>query len=723
MRMTYLGIFQKVFDWVWDKILGPLIGWLTDILSSVLSWVFKEVLVPVLKIVFDAVLPEILDMLKTIFASIFYYIFAYLCKLIDYVSIAFDIFIGTRDVTYTNGAKVTEGPLLNVFFSMPVVNKAFWVIMVTGMGIALVLCIYAVIKSTIDMDFENKRPVGAVMRSMFKCFVNFLIIQLTVLIILNIAGGVMNTIILATQEKEGERPATMGCILFGVASLDASKHDSDNISYTGAGADPTQNFLLAGNRGAFYTGEIDYMNTDKVNALFYYEKFDYVVGFIVAIFLLTIMVICCITFVKRLFEILILYLVSPFFISTMPIDDGEKFKKWKEMFIAKVFSGYGSLLAMKLYLLLCPIIVDNSISWGGDETSVASSYIIKLLFLVGGAYSMTKVGPMITTMLNYQAGQSEEATSSYIGGKAFGMVASGTGAVMSGAAKITGKAIGAPYRVFKNMGGNSNGKEADKEDPKSLTDKGGLDGSGKAAGGSGKGGGFGKGSGSHGGSSSGGMKPGGLNSSKAKSNSDDKKDIGKRDSALKDLGNKNKSEKDAQNKLEMSKRENKKEIDDENFRKTFGISKSEWKQVESDKQFKNTFGVSQSDWLKQKERDEQYLKTFGISKSDWDKEKESKKSDNSSNNNGNQTGKTMSYGNKTGLSMPNTGFQSNGSQNFSSGVNKNNPTEMNKASGSGGSLKYAEIPGLSIGGPLQVNSKSLELKKGNLGNGNLNLKK
>lgn len=445
MRFAYLGLFEKVFNWVWDKILSPIVNWLSDIISKVLSWVFREVLVPVLRVIIDAVLPEILDLVKEILSGILYYIFSYICKIIDYITIGFDIFIGTKDVTYTApGAAAKTGPLLNIILGLPAITKAFWIITGVGLGIALILCIYAVIKSTLDFDMENKRPVGTVMKSMFKCFVTLMTTQLMVLFILYISSIIMSTFEVAVNAAQADKPQSMGCIVFAVSSLDASKTPSDNISYTNA--DKSKNYLTLNARGYFYVGHcgekvFDYTDVDLVEEYFDLAKFDYLVGFIVSLFLLVIMVTCCIVFVKRVFEVVMLYLVSPFFVATMPIDDGEKFKKWKEMFIAKVFSGFGSLLAMKLYLLLCPIIVDNSITWGTDNTTLASAYLIKILFLVGGAYTMTKVGPMITTMLNFQAGQAEEAVSSYVGSRAFGMVSHGVSAAVMGAAGLAGSAF------------------------------------------------------------------------------------------------------------------------------------------------------------------------------------------------------------------------------------------------------------------------------------------
>lgn len=108
------------------------------------------------------------------------------------------------------------------------------------------------------------------------------------------------------------------------------------------------------------------------------------------------------------------------------------------MFIAKVFAGYGSVFSMKLYLMFCPIIIGNSIQWGSDATSKDATYFIKLIFLVGGAWAMLKTGSMITSILNTQSAQAEQATADYIGGHAGQMTAQAAGAVASGAGSVIG---------------------------------------------------------------------------------------------------------------------------------------------------------------------------------------------------------------------------------------------------------------------------------------------
>lgn len=442
MTMVYLGLFSKIFEWVWNKILNPIVQFISWLLGKLFEWIFNNLIVPILTMVLKTVLPWFLDLLKDIFSGILYRILSWIFKMIDYINIAFDIFIGTSKISYQG----REQSLLNAMISVNLISKAFWIITALGIGIAMLLCIYAVIKSTMDFDFENKRPVGAVMRSMLKCFFQFLTIPFFVIFILQLSGIVLSVFDTALSDSSAGGKQTLGCIMFGITSLDASLHiNTHNLSDTNFRRD----LLTDGIRGEFYYGNKRYMDIDEVRKYFDLSKFDYLVGISIGIFLAVILLICCITFIRRLFELLALYLISPLFVSTMPLDDGEKFKKWRDLFIAKVFSGYGSVLSMKLYLLLCPIILGNSIQWGSDSTSKDATYFIKLIFLVGGAWAMLKIGPMISSIINMQSGQAEQITADRISGKTGETIANTTQWIAMNTSAKAGAKIGALKQDIK----------------------------------------------------------------------------------------------------------------------------------------------------------------------------------------------------------------------------------------------------------------------------------
>jgi len=178
-------------------------------------------------------------------------------------------------------------------------------------------------------------------------------------------------------------------------------------------------------------------------------SFDYLIGFIAAVFLLFTIGVCLIIFVQRIFELVLLYIVSPYFVCMIPLDDGEKFGRWREMFVAKCFTGFGSAIGMRMYLMICPLVMGNQIRFG-TAVSPEMDYMMKLFFLAGGAWAVFKSGSLITSLLSYQAGMSEANTAAVASGMLYSYTA---GAVI-------GKGKQAISSVFSGRRGGHGGAGA-----------------------------------------------------------------------------------------------------------------------------------------------------------------------------------------------------------------------------------------------------------------------
>ena len=219
MELAYLGLFTKIFNWVMDKIFDPVFKFISDLLSTVLSWVFNEILAPILFPILEKVLEFAIDLYKTIYSFQIYSLFAGVLKIIDYLEIAFDVFIGRRDVTYvTDSGQKISGTLLEILVQHELVMTVFWALTLAGIGIALMLTIFATAKSAFDLDFENKRPVSKVLTAMMKCFIQFFMVPLFVYFMLIIATDILNITIDAIS---GGVDTTLGRIIFMIASLNA----------------------------------------------------------------------------------------------------------------------------------------------------------------------------------------------------------------------------------------------------------------------------------------------------------------------------------------------------------------------------------------------------------------------------------------------------------------------------------------------------------------------
>ncbi len=110
------------------------------------------------------------------------------------------------------------------------------------------------------------------------------------------------------------------------------------------------------------------------------------------------LIMCSFTFVKRIFDVLLLYIVSPLMISTMPLDDGTRFKQWRDILISKVLAAYAIVLTVNLYFMIVPtIIINPGVIF--SQTSTIANGIIQLIFVIGGAFALHGSNAMFGQLL------------------------------------------------------------------------------------------------------------------------------------------------------------------------------------------------------------------------------------------------------------------------------------------------------------------------------------
>lgn len=438
MEFVYMGIFSTVFKWVFDKILSPVFSFVAKLVSTVLTFVFNNVLMPLLTAVFKPLILLTFSLLKQIWCGVLLSIFTTILKVIDYLGTAFDYMTGISDVVYKNESM----PLLDAVFSVDGLRKAYLIISFIGLGIALMLTIYATVKSTLDLDFENKRPVSHVLSQFFKCVVNLFLFQLIIIFVIKLSGLVLRGINTAMNNFNANgTSSTIGRMIFTVTTMDACKINPDlNIS----GKDSASVAVDDSIRKFFYSSETRYyVDTNTIKKFFDIVKIDYLLGLILSIAMVIIMAVCLVIFVQRLFDMLLLYIVSPFFVAMIPLDDGEKFSRWKEAFIGKTFSGFGMIIGMKLYLMLCPVIVGGQMKF--SVTSTEMDYLAKMVFLIGGAWAVLKSGGLVTSLLSQSAGMEEAQTSAMVSGAAGNYL-------MGAASKVTNTVKSAAFKGLSSLG-------------------------------------------------------------------------------------------------------------------------------------------------------------------------------------------------------------------------------------------------------------------------------
>jgi hypothetical protein len=156
-----------------------------------------------------------------------------------------------------------------------------------------------------------------------------------------------------------------------------------------------------------------------------------------------------------------LYVTAPLFASSMSLDEGSRFQGWLSSFVMQLLGSFGCVVTMRLYLLMVPIITSKEFNFfqgenlGGFVDGLGLDYFAQLVFLLGGAWAVSKANTLIVGALSNNPASSVLEADSMAGGVAgkltgayakafYALPKWGMGKAMDAAVrKFTGGAVGA----------------------------------------------------------------------------------------------------------------------------------------------------------------------------------------------------------------------------------------------------------------------------------------
>lgn len=141
--------------------------------------------------------------------------------------------------------------------------------------------------------------------------------------------------------------------LKNTATLSSNSDFEDQFLYPFGGRDS-----FIGNYPPSSFRTFDKNNVQQV--WYYYDlwSFNFVIcigGLVVAAKLL---IYLCFGLMKRIFELVVLFLIAAPISSLMPLDDGAALKKWREKFTSKVIAAYGPIVGLNLFFVILPFITE-----------------------------------------------------------------------------------------------------------------------------------------------------------------------------------------------------------------------------------------------------------------------------------------------------------------------------------------------------------------------------
>ncbi len=470
-----------------------------SVIEDFLVDVFNQYLVPVLMIAFDTVWDLMMGLFLAWLYHIFFVMFTFLLKIVFILEKIFDVFSCTTGVYVMDesGQMAATSGFVDVSKNASLVDvlmqSDYIVQAVLGMTAgAFVLCfivtIFAVIRSMGEGIGELKRPVSHVLRQTSRACLTFALIPLTCIFVVKLAGVVITTVTLympnnidgsankqATQlvsealsngpeaPRRGSKQSQIEKAIAAAktATPNAETRACDLIYYL------TVNDALRNKaNGEYYLSGQHFQNTKAAIDDVDVSRINWLYAFFEVLLVIIIFAKLIIECMVRVFMILILFVVCPYFVALMPLDDGAKFKRWKEMFVAFTISVFGPILSMKTYLVLLPYLVTgtaidlgfetgnyatwsagiNSFMTGTQETPVGLELMIfRLFFIAAGGYAVYKSQNLMLDLINPEVAKFLSSSSSVVD------------STLAGGAKKTKKLA---LAGIKKLGGKSGGKSS-----------------------------------------------------------------------------------------------------------------------------------------------------------------------------------------------------------------------------------------------------------------------
>ena len=289
-------------------------------------------------------------------------LFLWILKLVDGLMEIFSAISGITDVTY-KGEKVN---IIEFLAGDSTVNTIFWCIFILSIGLTCIFTIAALIKNMIN----SQRNVSTIVGKFFLALLGTMAMLTVLFLIILISNSLL---VLVSQVFKIGNTTKLSSALFNACAGDwingysVSEFDVSKLGVKEIFGDYTTGFVFP--------------DSWKYNGMVNPDNFLYLPSLIAGIALAIALVVAILNLAKRVYEIIFMYFVMPMSMSTLPLDDGARFKTWRETFITKIVIAYGTVFSVNIFILLLPLITRMRI----DEVGGFGNSMFVIFMIVGGA--------------------------------------------------------------------------------------------------------------------------------------------------------------------------------------------------------------------------------------------------------------------------------------------------------------------------------------------------
>ena len=298
------------------------------------------------------------------FQELILLLFLWFLKVIDGIMEIFSAIAGVTDVTY-QGKRVN---IIEFIVGDSTVGTIFWCVFILAVGLTCIFTIVALVKNMI----ANNRNITTIIGKFFLALLGTLAMVVVVILGILISNAIL---VLVSEIFEIGNTTKLSNSIFNACVGDWVNGYS--INEINVSTLSVRKIFVDYNTAAFGIWPTSWKNNGMVNP----DTFLYLPSMIASIGLMIAMVVAIINLAKRVYEIVLLYIVLPVSMSTIAVDDGARFKIWRETFVTKIVLAYGTVFSVNIFILILPFISKMKIP--GVSNFANSMFLI--FMIIGGA--------------------------------------------------------------------------------------------------------------------------------------------------------------------------------------------------------------------------------------------------------------------------------------------------------------------------------------------------
>ena len=300
------------------------------------------------------------------FQELLMMIFLWFLRLIDGIMDIFSAIAGVTDITL-QGEKVN---IIEYLVGGSTVGTIFWCVFILAVGLTCIFGIVALVKNMIS----NNRNVSSIIGKMGLSLLGTMAMLTVVILGILISNAVLTLI---SEMFQIENTTKLSNALFNACAGEWLN------GYTVTEVDITS-CSVSEIMGSYHEGGILFgiwPTSWAKNGMINPDKFMYLPAMIASIALVIAMIVALINLSKRVYEIVHMYIIMPMSMSTLPLDDGARFKAWRETFVTKILLAYGTVFSVNIFILLLPIITKMHV----DGVGAFGNSMFLIFMIIGGA--------------------------------------------------------------------------------------------------------------------------------------------------------------------------------------------------------------------------------------------------------------------------------------------------------------------------------------------------